>query len=147
MAFENVAVSPLEELKTTIRKVGLRSTAPRVAVLRKLEQARSPISHAELVEWLAGEGLDRTTIYRNLVDLTDAGLVERSDLGDHIWRFELRRENGTTVKHSHFTCTECGAVACLPEVTVSAIRGASVPRSLVMQQVEVQLRGLCDECS
>jgi Fur family ferric uptake transcriptional regulator len=136
----------LEELRATIRKAGLRSTAPRVAVLRGLLGAASPISHGELVEALSGEGLDRTTVYRNLVDLTDAGLVRRTDLGDHVWRFELRRAE-RPVRHSHFTCVDCGAVACLPDVKVLVKPGRGVPRALQQQQVEVQLRGKCDACS
>jgi Fur family transcriptional regulator, ferric uptake regulator len=142
-----MAASPtLDELKSTIRRAGLRSTAPRVAVLRRLLRTSAPISHGELVAVLAGEGMDRTTVYRNLVDLTDAGLVQRTDLGDHVWRFELRRAE-RALRHPHFTCVDCGAVACLPDVKVSVKPGRGVPRALQHQQVEVQLRGKCDACS
>ncbi len=142
------AVAPsLDELKTTIRRAGLRGTAPRLAVLRRMMVARTPVSHAELVEALAGEGMDRTTVYRNLVDLTDAGLLARTDLGDHVWRFELKKKAGAASKHPHFTCTACGAVACLPEVTLKVKQGRGVPRSLHGRHVEIQLRGLCDDCA
>ena len=137
----------LEGLRATIRKAGLRSTTPRVAVLRRLVQATTPVSHGELAERLGAEGMDRTTIYRNLVDLTDAGLVQRTDLGDHVWRFELKR-TADEPRHPHFTCVDCGSVACLPEVTVSVKPGGKgVPRSLLKQKVEIQLRGTCDECA
>lgn len=137
----------LEQLKATIRGVGLRSTAPRLSVLKRLTQATTPISHGELVDALAAEGMDRTTVYRNLVDLTEAGLVQRTDLGDHVWRFELKRGTGESVRHPHFTCVDCGAVACLPEVTLSVKQGKGVPRSLSKQKVEIQLRGKCDDCA
>jgi Fur family ferric uptake transcriptional regulator len=142
------AVAPsLDELKATIRRAGLRGTAPRLAVLRRLMLASSPVSHGELVDALAGEGMDRTTVWRNLVDLTEVGLVARTDLGDHVWRFELKGKHGTTLRHPHFTCTGCGAVACLPEVTLRVKKGRGVPRSLSRQRVEIQLRGLCDACA
>ena len=139
----------LDQLKSTIRKAGLRSTAPRIAVLRRLSVASTPISHGELVDVLASDGMDRTTIYRNLVDLTDAGLVSRTDLGDHVWRFELKRmrANGDDARHPHFTCTDCGAVSCLPEVTLKVKQGRGVPKALSAQQVEIQLRGRCDACA
>lgn len=139
----------LDELKSTIRKAGLRSTAPRIAVLRRLSVASTPISHGELVDVLSSDGMDRTTIYRNLVDLTEVGLVSRTDLGDHVWRFELKRSkgNGDDARHPHFTCTDCGAVSCLPEVTLKVKQGRGVPRALAAQQVEIQLRGKCDTCA
>ena len=91
--------------------------------------------------------MDRTTVYRNLLDLTDAGLVRRSDLGDHVWRFELKRDGAEQKAHPHFTCTDCGTVECLPEVAVRLLPGRHAPRSIVKRKVEVQLRGLCDDCS
>jgi Fur family ferric uptake transcriptional regulator len=139
----------LDELKSVIRKAGLRSTSPRIAVLRRLSVASTPVSHGELVEVLASDGMDRTTIYRNLVDLTEVGLVSRTDLGDHVWRFELKRGtgNGDDARHPHFTCSDCGAVSCLPEVTLKVKQGKGVPRALSQQKVEIQLRGQCDACA
>jgi Fur family ferric uptake transcriptional regulator len=137
-----------ESLKSTIRGAGLRSTSPRLVVLRRLFEASTPISHSELFDGLADEGLDRTTVYRNLVDLTGVGLVERTDLGDHVWRFELKRNRLSPDGggHVHFTCTDCGTVSCLDEVEVKVKSGRRAPRAVVSQKVEVALRGLCDEC-
>jgi Fur family ferric uptake transcriptional regulator len=141
----------LQDRKTTLRTSGLRSTAPRLAVLRELEAAESPCSHAELADKLVLEGFDRATVYRNLIDLTEAGLVQRSDHGDHIWRFELLRaethRGGGPHPHPHFVCTECGTVSCLPEsaIRISASRGT--PRALERRAVEVQLKGACDVCA
>ena len=139
--------SNLDSLRAAIRKAGLRSTAPRVAVLRRLMSVSSPVSHADLIDTLTPEGLDRTTIYRNLLDLTEAGLVQRTDVGDHVWRFELRKSPGDTTRHPHFTCTDCGTVSCLPEVSLQVKSPKAVPKSLAKQRVEIQLRGVCDGCA
>jgi len=137
----------LAEFQARIRASGLRSTAPRVAVLRELEAARSPLSHAELVGSLGDEGYDRVTIYRNLTDLTEAGLVVRADLGDHVWRFELRRAGEAHQGiHPHFTCTDCGTVSCLPAESVRVTPAKGAPRAVAARSVEVHLRGLCDSC-
>ncbi len=139
----------LAEFQDKIRAVGLRSTAPRVAVLRALEAATAPLSHADLVESLGDEGYDRVTIYRNLTDLTEAGLVVRADLGDHVWRFELRRGAGKAHQglHPHFTCTNCGTVSCLPEESVRLTPARGAPKAVAARAVEVHLRGLCDRCA
>jgi len=103
------------------------------------------VSHSDLAEILQEEGFDRTTIYRNLIDLTEAGLARRTDLGDHVWRFELIRKEGghPNDAHAHFTCTDCGTVECLPE---GAVALQPLPRVLAKRAVEVQVRGLCESC-
>jgi Fur family ferric uptake transcriptional regulator len=143
------APNDLAELQAPIRQAGLRSTGPRVAVLRLLRQADAPRSHAEIVEAVASEGFDRATLYRNLVDMAEAGLLSRSDLGDHVWRFELRGEKTTThlAEHPHFVCTDCGDVACLPEAEVRIKPGPGRPRAVARKAVEVQIKGRCDDCA
>jgi Fur family ferric uptake transcriptional regulator len=137
----------LVEYQERLRAAGLRSTSPRVAVLRELESATSPLSHADLVEALGDEGYDRVTIYRNLTDLTEAGLVVRADLGDHVWRFELKREEKSHQgSHPHFTCTDCGAVTCLPSESVRLAHAKGAPKAVTARSVDIQLRGLCDRC-
>ena len=143
-------IPSLAELQAQIRATGLRSTAPRVAVLQRLRQTKTPISHADLFTELADQGFDRATIYRNLIDLTEAGLVSRTDVGDHVWRFELRqqRQRGTQgEQHPHFMCADCGEVSCLPGVNVRISPAPGVPRALSAKNLEVQIKGLCDRCA
>jgi Fur family ferric uptake transcriptional regulator len=147
----NAVSKPITDvaLRDVLRAAGLRATSGRVAVLRRLMQSRTPLSHAQVCELLAPAGMDRATVYRNLVDLADAGLVRRTDHGDHVWRFEwvgAEQPAHAADAHPHFVCSDCGAVACLPAdaVSVRAVRG--VPRALRRQAVEVRVRGLCDAC-
>jgi Fur family ferric uptake transcriptional regulator len=137
------------ELTTALRAAGLRRTAPRIAVLQRLEVAAAPVSHGEMADKLSSLGFDRATVYRNLMDLVEAGLITRTDLGDHVWRFEMvRGERATHAgEHPHFLCVDCGDVSCLPgdAVTIASARG--VPRSASRQHVEVQLKGRCDTCA
>lgn len=131
-----------------LRGAGLRATQPRVAVLGRLLSARSPLSHGDVADALAEQGFDRATVYRNLMDLTEAGLARRSDMGDHVWRFDLVRETEQhgDEAHPHFICGECGAVECLPEDTVSVKAGRGTPRALKRRGISVQVRGVCDAC-
>ncbi len=139
---------PLDELRTQLREKGLRATASRVAVLERLQHATTPVSHAEIVAELAPRGWDRATLYRNLIDLTEVGLVRRTDVGDHLWRFELREEGERhgSDEHPHFVCDACGDILCLPDqiVQIKASRGA--PRSLRKKGIQIQIKGRCDNC-
>jgi len=164
----------LSDVRTRLRTAGLRATGPRIAVLSQFLAQRSPSSHADIAQALAPTGLDRATVYRNLMDLTEAGILTRTDLGDHVWRFELRasashseRAEGSSASashtgaHPHFICSDCGEVACLPDVQVAIRAGRRAPRSLqstpssdgrskrrkAPAAFEVQIRGKCDDCA
>jgi Fur family ferric uptake transcriptional regulator len=140
---------PREDARRRIRGVGLRATPGRIATYQVLFSAAAPLTHGDVVELLAGLGLDRATVYRNLIDLTEGGLVARSDLGDHAWRFEIAHQpaDRASREHVHFVCIDCGDVACLSGVDVSIRKAEGIPRSVSEKRVEVQLRGRCDECS
>ncbi|MBI5513444.1 MAG: transcriptional repressor [Deltaproteobacteria bacterium] len=138
-----------EALRARIRAAGLRVTAPRVAVLQRMELARSPVSHGELSDALS-PAWDRATIYRNLMDLTESGLLRRTDLGDHIWRFELASVETLgheAPQHAHFVCRTCGEVQCLPSESVQLQLSRTAPKSVRAQSVEIQLKGLCERCT
>ena len=147
-------MSTMEACRDRIRASGLRATPSRIAVLQVLQDAARPLSHADVADALDGSAWNRSTLWRNLTDLEEAGLVRRTELGDRVWRFEERGRGSdvATHAHPHFICTHCGTVSCLPDEVVvlpSAVASAvapSLPRSLRRRRVEVQIRGLCDTC-
>lgn len=142
------AVEPsLERVRKELRDAGLRCTAARLWVMRHLIDAVSPLSHAQVADTLAPKGFDRATIYRNLIELSDAGLVSRIELGDHVWRFELKRPNQDgTLEHPHFVCVDCGEVICLPDVNVNLKPAAGAKGSPIKEVTEVLLKGHCGNC-
>lgn len=135
-------------VRERLRTAGLRATAARRAVLQVMMAAERPLSHAEVSEIVRSQGLDRATVYRNLVDLVDAGLAQRSDLGDHVWRFShvADPQRPPHEAHPHFVCTECGQVQCLPEQAVAIAAARQVPKALRDRDVAIQVRGRCDDC-
>lgn len=132
-------------IQDDIRSAGLRATPARVATLRLLRDATSPMTHAEVAERLDENGADKATAFRNLNDMTDAGLLRRTELGDHVYRFEEVRpgEDGSD-SHPHFLCTVCGTVSCLDEVKLTA--GSLRKSSEVGEVAEILLRGRCNNC-
>lgn len=135
----------LEELRNLVRKGGLRATPSRIAVFEVLQASEHPISHGDVAQRLSGHGWDPATLYRNLTDFVEAGMARRTDVGDHVWRFELVRADHDP-SHPHFVCTECGTIECLPRVELVLPR-ASAPKAVRQRKIEVQLRGLCDACA
>ncbi|MFN7955930.1 MAG: Fur family transcriptional regulator [bacterium] len=140
-------------IRAELHRAGLRSTPSRLAVLSALRHSTSPLSHGELVDALSGRGFDRATLYRNLIDLTEAGLLRRIDVGDHTWRFEPGSAAGETERvaarepgHPHFVCTDCGALTCLPDVDVRISPRAGSPRPPIADVSQVLLQGRCSAC-
>ena len=134
-----------ESIKLAIRESGLRATPARIATLKILHGASSPLTHAEVAEELEDLGLDKATVFRNLNDMSTAGLLRRTELGDRVWRFELINEDeGHGAAHPHFVCVDCGAVSCMDEIKLTA---GSLRLSKEFGEVtEILLRGRCNNC-
>ncbi|HEX7700976.1 MAG TPA: transcriptional repressor [Kofleriaceae bacterium] len=136
----------LDELRSLVRARGLRATPSRIATLELMRATEQPMSHADVADRLVAKGWDQATLYRNLMDFVEVGLLRRTDMGDHVWRFELVRDEHRQDAHPHFLCTECGTVACLPEMEFVVPRSPT-PKAVKQRKIEVQMRGLCDTCS
>src|SRR5580693_5661304 len=98
---------PINAIKESLANSGLRSTPQRYAVMAFLmEQAGHPTA-AEIFE--AVNRLDprssRATIYNNLRDLVQAGLVREVAVEGRAARFDAKAE-----QHHHFICDHCGNV-------------------------------------
>lgn len=124
-----------------IRSISARVTAPRVAVLAVLLQARRALTHGE-IERRAGN-IDRVTVYRVLDWLTQSGIAHRISGVDRVWRFTAaapHRSDG----HAHFQCNCCGAVICLDQ-RADRYR-MRLPAGYRQEQVELTIHGRCVNC-
>ena len=139
-------IDSVAEIREFLSRAGLRTTAARLAVVRRLRQTKSPLSHAEVAEELVPLGFDKATVFRNLTDLVDAGLVSRTELGDHVWRFELRdAKHDEAGQHPHFVCVDCGGVTCLHDVEMP--KTAQKSWTKVGRVTEILLKGHCNTCA
>jgi len=131
------------DARRALREAGLRVTEQRLRVYEALQKAERPMSHPEMVALLPADGMDRTTVYRILMDLTERGLAHRRDLGDHVWRFDLRSpdQRRHEQNHPHFSCTECGALECLP------VEAVTLAPAVARSASEIHVRGRCARCA
>ncbi len=134
----------VEAVRQIVRSVGLRSTPARIAVMVALRKATRPQTHAELSDLLVPLGFDKATVFRNLTDLTDAELISRTELGDHVWRFEIRDPNHDRSSHPHFVCVECGTVSCLPGIDLAP--GKLRKSHNISRVTEILVKGHCVAC-
>lgn len=135
----------VEQSRQAIRDAGLRATPARVATLDLLRESTSPLTHAEVAEHLGKTGVDKATAFRTLNDMSEAGLLRRTELGDRVWRFEMIAENESKHSaHPHFVCVECGQVSCLGDIKLTK---KSLSSSAQIGRItEILLRGQCTDC-
>lgn len=134
----------VESVRNLLKGSSLRCTPARIAVLIALRRSKSPQTHADLSNQLVPLGFDKATVFRNLTDLTQVGLVHRTELGDHVWRFEIREHHEDESSHPHFLCVNCGSISCLELGVVSE---TNLKKSAIIGRVsEVLVKGECVTC-
>ncbi len=134
------------DLRSLIRERGLRATPARLAVLEVLRLANGPLTHAEVAKQLDSRGTDQTTVFRNLSDLSEVGLIRRVEVGDHLYRFEWR-EAADDTSHAHFVCVDCGEITCLHEMSAATAPPLQKSAKRAIREVtEVLYKGRCTQC-
>jgi Fur family ferric uptake transcriptional regulator len=89
-----------------LRQISQRYTNGRREVVELLADAGHPVSIEDIAE--RAPRLPRSSAYRHLVDLQQAGVVRRVSANDDYFRFELAED--ITEHHHHLLCTRCGKV-------------------------------------
>ncbi|GJL82907.1 MAG: ferric uptake regulation protein [marine bacterium B5-7] len=95
--------------QSDLKKAGLKTTQPRLKILKILENADVRHLAAEDVYKIlleTGEEIGLATVYRVLTQFESAGLVIRHNFEGGRSVFELNDED----HHDHMVCLECGRV-------------------------------------
>ena len=132
-----------EAIKRSLALSGLRSTPQRYAVMAFLmEQAGHPTA-VEIFEAVnrVDPRSSRATIYNNLRDLVQAGLVREVAMGGRAARFDAKG-----MRHHHFICDRCGNVEDVDWYDVPRPAAGSLGKR-VLRECELIFRGLCTRCA
>lgn len=126
----------------------LRLTAHRRAVLAVLDGADRPLTTDEVVSL---SGVPTSTVYRNLAELVEAGVVDRvTGIGGGD-RHELA-EPFSHHHHHHLVCTDCGLVTDFdPSRQLEKLIEREVAALLAASGFEIthhvfDVRGRCQDC-
>jgi Fur family ferric uptake transcriptional regulator len=127
----------------------LRLTPNRRAILAVLEHADRPLTTEEVA---ARSAVPTSTVYRNLAELADAGVVVRVAGAGGGDRHELA-EPFSEHHHHHLVCTECGIVTDFtPSRQLERLIEKEVGSLLGVTGFEVEhhvfdVRGRCRDCA
>ncbi|MCA9364973.1 MAG: transcriptional repressor [Candidatus Moranbacteria bacterium] len=125
----------------------MRSTVLSRAVSEIFRSHRGPITIPQLREFLHAKGLSahKTTLYRIVRRLCEAGMVEELMLDTSVAYYEMQR-----VHHHHAVCSVCEHIFCLSDLVIE--RGLRRVGSLLSRHGfffidhQFSLHGLCKAC-
>ena len=129
-----------------LREAGLKVTAPRVKILKILENADPHHMSAEdvyrqLVQM--GEDVGLATVYRVLTQFEAAGLVRRHNFEGGHSVFEI--EHGE--HHDHLVCVNCGTVEeFVDEVIEKRQHSIADQAHFQMTDHSLTIYGVCQGC-
>jgi Fur family ferric uptake transcriptional regulator len=129
-----------------LRRVGLKHTGQRDAILRTFLDTRDHLSTDELFRLVRkkDERIGFTTVYRTLKLLAECGLASEVAFNDGIARYEhqYNRRN-----HHHMVCTECGASVEFFSNDIERIeREIGRKHNYLTTRHTFQVYGVCDAC-
>jgi Fe2+ or Zn2+ uptake regulation protein len=140
-----LVVTPTDELTERFRAEGLRVTPQRQVIFRLLHGNDTHPTVEALYDAARAEMpmISLKTVYQTVHDLEAMGEVTLLDLGTGSVRVDPNVEH----PHHHLICTRCNKVRDVV-VDVGPLRLApSARRGFTVDGVEVQFRGVCDECA
>lgn len=135
-----------ESFNSHLKRVGLKHTGQRDAILRTFLETHGHLSTEDLHHLV--QRTDRrigfTTVYRTLKLLAECGLASEVEFNDGVTRYE-RQYNRRS--HHHMVCTECGNSVEFfsPEIEKAEIEIGKKHRYITTRHT-FQVYGICDEC-
>lgn len=132
-----------EQIRQQLEANGVKFTSQRYSLMAFLLENPGHPTAAEIFDGV--NRLDprssRATVYRNLHDLVDAGLVREVAVEGRSARFDLKH-----TPHHHFICDACGTVENLDWFDLPQPPAATVGKRTV-REYELILRGICTACT
>jgi len=126
-----------------------RYTRQRRALVETLVRAARPLSIPEIVS--LAPALPQSSVYRNVTNLLDAGILRRVSGADDHGRIELAEDLSS--HHHHLVCTHCGriedfdAFTELEHAVEEATRRAGALYGYTVSEHRLELFGTCPACT
>jgi Fur family ferric uptake transcriptional regulator len=135
----------VSDFKRIIRDLGLKVTAPRMAILEVLSRGRAHVTAQEVFEKVQvnDPSIGFATVYRFLRYLTEKKFVTEVRMGGLPARYEITPR----VHHDHLTCTKCGQIVEFENHDIEELQ-LLVARNNGFQLTGhvLELYGVCSRC-
>ncbi len=136
----------IEHAMTTLKENGFKYTKKREAIITYLVKRNRYLPAKEIHEYMSEKypGLSYDTIYRNLHDFSEIGILEETELnGEMKFRYNCCAELEDH-HHHHFICTVCGKTKELHICPMDFFQ-EQLPGCLI-EGHRYEILGRCEEC-
>ncbi len=134
-----------KDFKKILNNVGLKSTAPRLVVLKVLSDLKHPMTAQEIHKKLGKNKIDLVTLYRTLTSFEENQLVKRINLQKDAVYYEFNNDH-----HHHIICTNCSRVEDFENTEIEKVLGKIVKKSSEFKKIKehaLELFGICNVCA
>jgi len=135
----------VEEVLDLVRSAGGRVTAPRRALVEALFASDGHATAEALVERvrMAEPDAHLSTIYRNLEELEDLGVISHSHLGHGAATYQLASRS-----HAHFLCSVCSRTTDAPAGLFAEIAAmVNKATGFRVDPSHFSVEGVCRDCA
>lgn len=128
----------------TLKEKGLKLTPQRILITDILHDAKGHLTATEIIEHVQEKmpGVNKSTIYRTLDILEEAGCVYKSELGN-----EFIYHHDHEGHHHHLMCTQCGkTVDCDENLFAPVQKSLKENYDFRADFKHIVMNGICGEC-
>ncbi|GAB1452678.1 hypothetical protein MASR2M47_27340 [Draconibacterium sp.] len=126
-----------------LHKHNLVRTNCRQSIIDAIVNSGFAISEEEIKRKIEGT-YDRTTFYRSFKTLIENGIIHKIVVDNQLVKYALSENKPISQNHVHFYCNKCGIVECLPD---AEIKSPDLPLGYSQVEVELIIKGLCNQCN
>lgn len=145
----SAAVTPPEKYREYLATKGLRMTRERAIVVEEVFASHEHFEADQIVQRLAsrrdGKRVSRSTIYRRLKELEEAGMIRKvarqddRDLYEHDYGYP---------QHDHLICSRCGNLTEFHNAEISEIlESVAREHGFRLEGHRLEAFGICDKCA
>lgn len=134
-----------DDLKDIIRRMNLKVTQQRLAILQALCIGRKHVTAQELFEKVNKKypEIGFATVYRLLRELSDNSLVTEVRMGGQSARYELTPKT----HHDHLTCQKCGKIVEFENKNIEKLQEQVAQHfGFKLTGHILELYGICPKC-
>ncbi len=144
----SASVSPAEKYREYLATKALRMTRERAIIIEEVFSSHEHFEAEQLVERLArrsdGKRVSRSTIYRRLKELEEAGLIRKVARPDN--RDVYEHDYGYP-QHDHLICNRCGNLIEFHNDEISELlEQVAREHGFRMDGHRLEVSGLCNDC-